>query len=61
MSLAPSRAAVRHRTIAERLYVSVKTVANNVSAVMLKLGVEDRADAIAIIRSRRTGCHGVTP
>ena len=55
MSLAPSRAAVRHRTIAERLYVSVKTVANNVSAVMLKLGVEDRAEAIAIIRSRRTG------
>ena len=61
MSLAPSRAAVRHRTIAERLYVSVKTVANNVSAVMLKLGVEDRADAIlattpsGLFRSRRTG------
>lgn len=40
--------------IAERLHVSVKTVANYVSAVMLKLGAEDRSDAIAIIRGRRS-------
>lgn len=38
--------------IAERLGLSAKTVANYVSAVVLKLGAADRREAIRILRSR---------
>lgn len=39
--------------IAERLHLSVKTVANYVSIIMLKLGASDRAEAARIIRAAR--------
>ncbi len=39
--------------IAERLCLSTKTVANYVSAVMLKLRVADRAEAARIVREAR--------
>ncbi|MGW4929471.1 response regulator [Agromyces sp. NPDC004153] len=39
-----------NEAIAERLGVSRKTVANYVSNVLLKLGAEDRPDAIRIVR-----------
>lgn len=39
--------------IAERLHLSVKTVANYVSIVMLKLGAVDRAEAARLIRDTR--------
>lgn len=39
-----------NETIAERLGVSRKTVANYVSNVLLKLGAEDRLDAVRIVR-----------
>lgn len=39
--------------IAERLHLSVKTVANYVSIVMLKLGADDRAEAARIVRAAR--------
>lgn len=39
--------------IAERLQLSVKTVANYVSIVILKLGAEDRAEAARIVRAAR--------
>lgn len=39
--------------IAERLHLSVKTVANYVSIVALKLGAADRADAARLIRAGR--------
>ncbi|HET8598702.1 MAG TPA: response regulator transcription factor [Segeticoccus sp.] len=42
-----------NRLIAERLNVSQKTVANYVSAVLLKLGAIDRHDAARIYRSTR--------
>lgn len=39
--------------IAERLHLSVKTVANYVSIVMLKLGAADRAEAARLVRAAR--------
>lgn len=39
--------------IAERLHLSVKTVANYVSVVMLKLGATDRAEAAKLVRAAR--------
>ncbi|MEJ7773136.1 MAG: response regulator transcription factor [Geodermatophilaceae bacterium] len=39
--------------IAERLCLSTKTVANYVSAVILKLGAADRAEAARIVREAR--------
>jgi len=39
--------------IAERLHLSVKTVANYVSIIMLKLGASDRAEAARLIRADR--------
>lgn len=39
--------------IAERLHLSVKTVANYVSIVLLKLGARDRAEAARIVRAAR--------
>lgn len=44
--------------IAERLHLSVKTVANYVSIVTLKLGAQDRADAARIVRAARDGSAG---
>lgn len=41
--------------IAERLALSRKTVANYVSAVLLKLGVETRVEAAAVVRDARRG------
>ncbi|KQO99672.1 response regulator transcription factor [Leifsonia sp. Leaf264] len=38
--------------IAERLGLSAKTVANYVSIVLLKLGAENRSDAVALVRGR---------
>jgi DNA-binding NarL/FixJ family response regulator len=39
--------------IAERLHLSVKTVANYVSIITLKLGAADRADAARLVRATR--------
>ena len=39
--------------IAERLSLSTKTVANYVSAVILKLGAQDRDEAARIVRKAR--------
>lgn len=39
--------------IAQRLHLSVKTVANYVSIVMLKLGASDRAEAARLVRAAR--------
>jgi DNA-binding NarL/FixJ family response regulator len=39
--------------IAERLHLSVKTVANYVSIILLKVGAADRAAAAAVLRDRR--------
>ena len=39
--------------IAERLHLSVKTVANYVSVVMLKLGATDRGEAARLVRAAR--------
>ncbi len=39
--------------IADRLHLSVKTVANYVSVVLLKLGASDRAEAAKVVRAAR--------
>ena len=39
---------LRNSTIAERLFVSTKTVDHHVSAILMKLGVPSRAEAIAM-------------
>jgi len=39
--------------IAERLHLSVKTVANYVSIILLKVGAADRAAAAAVLRDHR--------
>ncbi|MFE5670727.1 response regulator [Agromyces sp. NPDC056523] len=44
-----------NEAIAERLGVSRKTVANYVSNVLLKLGAEDRLDAVRIVRNATGG------
>jgi DNA-binding NarL/FixJ family response regulator len=45
-----------NEAIAQRLGISVKTVQNNVSTVLLKLGVASRAAAVA--RARDAGIGG---
>ena len=46
---------LRNDAIAGRIGVSVKTVQNNVSAILLKLGATDRAHAVAIAREAGLG------
>jgi DNA-binding NarL/FixJ family response regulator len=48
-----------NEAIAQRLGISVKTVQNNVSTVLLKLGVASRAAAVA--RARDAGIGGHAP
>ena len=44
-----------NRTIAERLGKSEKTVRNQVSAILAKLGVRTRAEAIVLAREHPAG------
>jgi DNA-binding NarL/FixJ family response regulator len=46
----------RNQTIAERLFLSPKTVANHISSIFVKLAVADRS--AAIVRARREGLGG---
>jgi DNA-binding NarL/FixJ family response regulator len=47
----------RNSVIAQRLGVSVKTVANNLSVIFTKLGVEDRSQAIIVARQAGLGSN----
>jgi DNA-binding CsgD family transcriptional regulator/tetratricopeptide (TPR) repeat protein len=44
---------LRNSTIATRLFVSTKTVDHHVSAILMKLGVPSRAEAVAMARRSR--------
>lgn len=44
---------LRNSTIANRLFVATKTVDHHVSAILMKLGVPSRAEAVAIARKTR--------
>jgi DNA-binding CsgD family transcriptional regulator/tetratricopeptide (TPR) repeat protein len=44
---------LRNSTIASRLFVSTKTVDHHVSAILTKLGVPSRAEAVAMAREQR--------
>lgn len=46
----------RNQTIADRLFLSPKTVANHISSIFVKLAVADRS--AAIVRARREGLGG---
>jgi DNA-binding NarL/FixJ family response regulator len=46
---------LRNEAIAARMGVSLKTVQNNVSAILLKLGAVDRAQAVALARDAGLG------
>jgi DNA-binding NarL/FixJ family response regulator len=46
----------RNQTIADRLFLSPKTVANHISSIFVKLAVADRS--AAIVRARRGGLGG---
>jgi DNA-binding CsgD family transcriptional regulator len=43
---------LRNSTIAKRLFLSTKTVEHHISAILAKLGVQTRAEAIALTRKR---------
>jgi DNA-binding CsgD family transcriptional regulator len=43
---------LRNSAIAKRLFVSTKTVDHHVSAILVKLGVSSRAEAVAMIRKQ---------
>jgi DNA-binding CsgD family transcriptional regulator len=44
---------LRNAAIAKRLFLSTKTVDHHVSSILTKLGVESRAEAIALTRSNQ--------
>jgi DNA-binding CsgD family transcriptional regulator len=46
---------LRNSAIATRLFVSTKTVDHHVSAILMKLGVPSRAEAVAMARKRGEG------
>jgi DNA-binding NarL/FixJ family response regulator len=48
---------LRNDAIAARMGISVKTVQNNVSTILLKLGAVDRAQAVALARDAGMGRH----
>ena len=43
---------LRNSTIARRLFLSTKTVEHHISAILAKLGVQTRAEAIALTRKQ---------
>jgi DNA-binding NarL/FixJ family response regulator len=46
---------IRNEAIAARMGISIKTVQNNVSTILLKLGATDRAQAVALARDAGMG------
>jgi DNA-binding NarL/FixJ family response regulator len=48
---------LRNDAIASRMGISLKTVQNNVSSILLKLCVTDRAQAVALARDAGLGTH----
>ena len=47
--------------IAQALFLSIKTVRNNASAIMTKLGVDNRAEAVALARDAGLGAPVTSP
>ena len=43
---------LRNSAIAQRLYLSTKTIDHHVSAILAKLGVSSRALAVALVREQ---------
>jgi DNA-binding NarL/FixJ family response regulator len=48
---------LRNDAISARMGISMKTVQNNVSTILLKLGASDRAQAVALARDAGMGRH----
>jgi DNA-binding NarL/FixJ family response regulator len=48
---------LRNDAISARMGISIKTVQNNVSTILLKLGAADRAQAVALARDAGMGHH----
>ena len=46
---------LRNSVIAKRLFLSTKTVERHVSAILAKLDVRSRAEAVAVARSQQAG------
>jgi DNA-binding NarL/FixJ family response regulator len=46
---------LRNDAISARMGISIKTVQNNVSTILLKLGATDRAQAVALARDAGMG------
>jgi DNA-binding NarL/FixJ family response regulator len=53
-SVSPRSAAVANREIAERMFLAEKTIKNDVSSLLAKLGLERRTQA-AVLASRLLG------
>lgn len=49
---------LRNDAIAARMGISMKTVQNNISSILLKLGAVDRAQAVAMAREAGLGLRG---